>query len=527
MLLDAGELVQGLLDAELHRYGFEAGGAVRDACDRLMRNIAEAWLRGTVPPPLSAYAHLRRELPEVVRVVRPEGYAYYSVYPELYVSAARELPAGCGPVCVVGLRSIGTSLAPAVAAAVGGAPVLLLRPGGPPYARTLSVSHRLALEPLHARTVAVVDEGPGLSGSSFGCVADWLEGHGVSMDRVVFFPSHEGAPGPHASARHRARWSRARRFVEVVDERFVRERVLGDPDARVRDLGAGQWRAIAWRDEARWPGVHVGQERRKYLLEQRGQKRLLKFAGLGRYGEESYARARRLAELGHTPAVTGLAHGFLLGDWLDGERPWPEIEPGVRARLLDAAGRYLATLARDFRADTGARGASPRELFDMARCNTARGLGPPHARELDRFYRELPELESRVRPLLSDNKMHAWEWLLLPDGRVRKCDALDHHASHDLVGAQDVAWDLAGARFELGLGRDETAALIHRVERAGDASGVATRLPFFSIAYLAFQLGHHTLALEALGDDRREAPRLRAAVERYSNLLRNEIEGVT
>ena len=62
--------------------------------------------------------------------------------------------------------------------------------------------------PLNTETrFAIVDEGPGLSGSSFGCVADWLEDNGVAPERIHVFPGHDGPLGPAASARHRDRWA--------------------------------------------------------------------------------------------------------------------------------------------------------------------------------------------------------------------------------------------------------------------------------------------------------------------------------
>src|SRR5690606_15408624 len=53
---------------------------------------------------------------------------------------------------------------------------------------------------------AVVDEGPGLSGSSLASVARWLFEQGVESRRIRFFPSHAGRPGPCASLETRALW---------------------------------------------------------------------------------------------------------------------------------------------------------------------------------------------------------------------------------------------------------------------------------------------------------------------------------
>jgi hypothetical protein len=101
---------------------------------------------------------------------------------------------------VIGIRSIGTGLAAVVAAVAGeGSIVFSVRPQGHPFDRRLSLSPSLETAILNgAPEIAIVDEGPGLSGSSFGCVADWLEDRGVPPESIAFFPSHRGTPGPYA-----------------------------------------------------------------------------------------------------------------------------------------------------------------------------------------------------------------------------------------------------------------------------------------------------------------------------------------
>ena len=61
-----------------------------------------------------------RQLPQEVDVTSPEGYAYYSLYPEMYLEAAKRCHASLGhfPAVCVGLRSIGSSLSAVVAAAL-------------------------------------------------------------------------------------------------------------------------------------------------------------------------------------------------------------------------------------------------------------------------------------------------------------------------------------------------------------------------------------------------------------------------
>src|SRR5690606_12981565 len=101
-----------------------------------------------------------------------EGYALYGVHPEAYAKAAVGFFAQLAPmrVCAIGIRSIGTSLSAAVAAALcrRGAAVrtVALRPRGEPWDRVVRATDRFT------RTVvgnadeyfAIVDEGPGMSG---------------------------------------------------------------------------------------------------------------------------------------------------------------------------------------------------------------------------------------------------------------------------------------------------------------------------------------------------------------------------
>ena len=116
--------------------------------------------------------------------------------------------------------------------------------------------------------------------------------------------------------------------------------------------------------------------------------------------------------------------------------------------------------------------------------------------------------------------------LVLQDGRLLKTDAVDHHEAHDLIGCQDVAWDVVGAAVELGFDEAEQSILSEYVERASGRPVSAALMAFYRPCYLAFQLGHHLMAASALeGPVPAEATRLRRAAERYSSLLRSVAPG--
>ncbi|HYN21863.1 MAG TPA: hypothetical protein VE078_12950, partial [Thermoanaerobaculia bacterium] len=252
LLVETGELEQGLLDYQLEVLGRERPTPVALVSAAVTRGVAEALLwsfrfagqlplwetKRRKPLPLvgvgSALRALRKltamRLPDEIPVVMPEGYAISGLYPETYLRAAELLREDWqGVFRVIGIRSIGTGLAAVVAAAGKGEASASVRPVGDPSARTLSIGVRLETKLLSAADAvgrrqplfAVVDEGPGLSGSSFGAVADWLEEHRVAPESIVYFPGHRGPLGPQAAERHRRRWKSVRKYVVEFDELFL------------------------------------------------------------------------------------------------------------------------------------------------------------------------------------------------------------------------------------------------------------------------------------------------------------------
>lgn len=539
LFIEAASLLQGVADSEFEaRGGIDDLSPAQDAVTRALAALAQAvalsWNTGFAAGPAAAAASVRLAasgLPPDIVLKRPEGYAFYGVYPEAYLAAAAPLR-GREPPRVIGIRSIGTGLAAMVAAATGADPPLTLRPVGPPFRRELSLSPRLrqTLARGAEGAVAIVDEGPGLSGSSFGAAADLLEGMGAPPERLHFFPSHDGDLGPRADPAHRARWRRAKRHVVAFEELVLRAAnpahrletwiadLVGPLTEPLQDISAGGWRRLRYADEADWPAANVQQERRKYLARGERGAFLVKFAGLGREGEAKLRRGRALAEAGFCPEVVGFRHGFLVERWIDGARALDPAD-GDRDRLLEMLGRYLAFRARAFPAAPEA-GASLEALWTMARHNAGEVLGASAGR-LDRWRPALAGLERRMHRVEVDGRLYAHEWLVLP-GRLLKTDALDHHAGHDLVGCQDVAWDVAGAAVELALDPDETQRLRRAVE-AGSGRRVDPELVRFCRACcLAFQLGAHALAADTLAGSPEEA-RLRAATAACAERLEREL----
>jgi hypothetical protein len=525
-LIAAGELAQGLADA-----AFDAAGCDDDTPPQaaalalavaIARRLARAWRDPAAPvePPTGEAAALGAfDLPPQVTCKTPEGYAFYAVYPESYLAAvAGEV--WNPPPAVIGLRSIGTGLAAAVAAQTGASLAVTLRPFGDPFRRQVRVSQHLADRlAAHPGVFVVVDEGPGLSGSSFGAAADLLEGLGVAPERIVFAPSHGGDLGGKAAERHRLRWRRARRLVSTLDDLAAAEPLarwfadlIGDVE-QVEDISGGLW--ARGEPAGRRPPVWAAQERRKFRLIAASGTYVARFAGLGGIGQAKFEQAKALHAAGFTAKPLGLRRGFLLERWEQGARL--DVKGPDRERLLEQLARYLAFRANRFPA-AAEDGASFDQLRGMAIANAlalgGEALGAAVAERLGRA----GDIARELRPVRVDGRLQTWEWLRRKDGAPIKTDALDHAAGHDLIGCQDIAWDVAGAASEWRLSPgeiDELAAAVSR--RSGSAVGPAA-VEAFRICYAAFQAAYWAMAAE--GATESEPSALRAWRDRHLDDLR-------
>lgn len=532
-LVRAGELLQAVEDVTPPEQaetvgdpnaGRDGSAALRRLLDALAGAVVASWDSGfsDVPlPPAGDAGALADDLPAgPLRIRQPEGTAHYSLYPEAVAGAARRLPPGRWRV--IGIRSIGTSLAAVAAAALGAEAWFTVRPTGHPFGRRLEASGAFTDAVLRGgERFAIVDEGPGLSGSSFGAVADWLEAAGVPREAIAFLPSHGGDLGPMAAASHRERWATVLRPTAGIDDLILcaerpAHRLEGwfadlspGTTAAPIDIGGGAWRTLVHRRRQDWPAAFRMQERRKFLLDGPGGRLLLKFAGLGDLGDRKLALRRDLADSGFAPPVLALRHGFLAERWLDGAHPGLPLAGDALVGHLAA---YLGHRAARFDA-ADRSGAKLADLADMAAHNLSEA-GLDGDGLLARWRPDLERLQARVRPIAIDGRLHAHEWLTSADGRVFKTDAVDHHAAHDLIGCQDVAWDVAGAAVEFGLDPAAVEDLTARVARASGFPIDPDLVGFAKLAYAAFQLGRSTMAAETEADPG-EAARHRNDAARY------------
>jgi hypothetical protein len=539
VLIHAGQLEQALHDA------WEGASPLPEAArqavgisQRLTDRAASALLKGCRPLEQAAgeIEALLDQPDRPLRVKVPEGFAFYLLFPEQYAAAARRWAADHaagkpGPVLVVGVRSIGTSLSALVAAALRqngwDAHRETVRPTGHPYAREAQFS--LPPGPGFRRAL-VVDEGPGRSGSSMAAVAEALTSCGIEPDAISFFPGHAGDPGDAGSEAVRRWWSNTSRCVVPLPElRWEGRSLTGALAARAEaltgisewsppeDLGGGLWRRRVDEDPARWPTACAMFEAPKYRLQSpSGEAVLWKFAGLavvapdGATGAEvALARLRRRSEGGWTNAPLGSALGFVALPWVTGE---PLTHEDAGPEVLAHVGRYLVEAALP--AGEGDPKAGIARLAELLYWNTHESLGPEAAERT----RRLPLPAGAPDLCYGDGRLAPHEWVRGVDRRLYKTDAAGHELDHTAVGSQSVLWDLASALIEWRLDESTAGPLLEAARQAGLTWGPA-ELEFYRMAYAAFRLGQCRMCAGSSGHDPEEQARLERAAADYQEQL--------
>lgn len=474
------------------------------------------------------------ELPEAVTLREPEGYAHYGLYPELYMEAAGRFSEELKPseaVCV-GLRSIGTSLSAAASAALAakGCAVesFTLRPRGHPFKRYIQASRAVSrrVQSLKGRPFLIFDEGPGLSGSSFGSVVNFLSSLGIPEKDMVLFPSWEPDGEAFFSEESKGPWTRLRKYTADFDAVFVKSGRLssGLNTSELVNISGGGWRPYFYRSEEDYPAVNAHHEKRKYVAiggknDAQGNGRawkglVLRFAGLGRFGRAKYERAVRLSGSGLTQRAASIRDGFMATEFVHG-RPVAGME--LNQLLLDEMARYVAFIDNNMDERPS---VSFDEMEEMITRNTTVGLGGKWTERLSALYRFRPSFnENGARSI--DGRMLPNEWLLTPLGYV-KADSFDHHADQFFPRCQDIAWDLSGAITEFDLNPMEEDYLLSRFLRHSSDRGALKRLRFYKIAYLAYRLGYSAFSAEELKGTK-DGGKFKALNARYALKLKHEL----
>jgi hypothetical protein len=440
-----------------------------------------------------------------------EGYAYYALFPDTYAASARRFAEVERParVCVVGIRSIGCSLSAVVAALLQqtGCEVstLTVRPRGHPFDRELRLGDDVESFLRRAAAVgcvfAIVDEGPGLSGSSFAAVSAALARLDVPAHRVVFFPSWDPDPEALRSDTARRIWrAHARYWTDAASVGITPERLFGIASP-TRDWSGGRWRAdVFGPDDRQWPAVQPQHERWKTYAP--GERRLFKFVGLGRYGEIARRRAEQLGGLGLTAPPGELRGGFLDLAFVEGTVVRADADEHVAA----AVGRHIGLIAREFRTEAT---VDPEPLLHMFETNVRELTGDCPVSLLEPVRANVDVIRN-TRAVEIDGRVLPHEWLTAAN-RLTKVDGLDHHRDHFFPGAQSPAWDLAAAIVEFEMTGGRAQALLDAYARASGDCRAGAQLPFYIPVYVAFRSGYLALASESVPDPR-ESQRLRAAI---------------
>jgi len=284
-----------------------------------------------------------------------------------------------------------------------------------------------------------------------------------------------------------------------------------------------------------WPAAWTSVERTKFLT--RDRRTLLKFEGLGQYGEAVRERSAIVAAAGFGPRVHPAEHGFAAYEWL---ASWNMVDPGrpragslfargddsagpaeggrgptstsrLESKTLERLADYCAFRAAEFRAPLSEAETSLPALREMFALNTSELLGI-HA----------PEVPAEIAiPVITDARMQPHEWITTRSGHLLKCDAAAHGDDHFFPGPCDIAWDLAGAIVEWEMPPDAAEAFLRAYERrSGDYA--CARLPFWMAAYVAFRAGYCTMAAQAMAGTS-DAARLARDAERYRHALQRQI----
>jgi hypothetical protein len=483
-LLRAGELECALADA-----GCEGSHArLASVTDALATALVQAPAGLRCGPEVLAGV----EVPSTIELAVPEGFAFYSLHPLDYADLAAVVARGS--TAVVGIRSIGTTLSAVVTVELRrrGIPARrkTVRPVGHPFDRRVDLDVRtrawLAAEQECGSEFWVVDEGPGLSGSSFLAVGEALERAGVPRERIHFLCSVDPRKRALCARDAAARWARFQTHLVAPPRRRPAEAAV--------DISGGKWRQELLPASAGWPASWTQFERLKYLSADR--RRMYKFEGFGRFGAQIAERARVIAEAGFGVPLRPEGDGYYSAPMIVG---CPANAGAVDQLLLERLAAYCAFRSTVFRHDVAGRP----QLEHMMAWNYFEEFGT----ELAASQRALPV----ERPVIADGRMQPHEWIA--GTWLLKTDSAGHGDDHFFPGPTDIAWDLAGAIVEWRL---PDAAAKHLLERYRVLSGddARPRIESYRLAYTLFRMGYCKMAAEAMRGSE-EGSRLDSAYQSF------------
>jgi hypothetical protein len=445
---------------------------------------------------------LAQDPPEKVRISHPEGFAYYALHPGDFADGMASVDSGF-PLAVVGIRSVGTTLSAVACAALRTRGVrasrITVRPAGHPYDRIAELTDAqrgwVRQRQRDGSRFMVVDEGPGLSGSSFLSVAESLVREGVDAENITFLGTRDVDPGQLCASNAVSRWKKfqCRRVSSRISQRFKHS----------TSLSAGAWRKLFLDQRAEWPAYWPEMDAAKYLSADR--KHVFKFEGLGDSGRTIRQRSRILHEAGFGARVNDAGDGMSCYEFVAGR---PLVCFDVSTPVLDRIAEYCAFRVHEFRHHAVAEG----QFEEMVRFNFSQEAGrdwPVGAESLRTHY-----------PAIADGRMAPHEWIRSEDGRLIKVDASQHGDDHFLPGPTDIHWDLAGAIVEWNM---DAAAEQYLLSRFRANSGInLDRAQVFSLAYSVFRASYCKMASIATGIES-EKPTLERAYRFYREKIKDSV----
>lgn len=550
ILIQCGQLEQGIADAA------EEGGlsselaAAERATDLAAETFLSEWLGEPAGDPAPEMVSQLEKLSGAegleLNIKVPEGYEFYALFPEQYAVAARawaleHSKAEAPDILAAGIRSIGTSLSAVVAGVLRreGRKVqrITVRPKGHPFQREASLA---TLTPVdnRKRYGLVVDEGPGMSGSSMAAVAEGMAKSGFAPGKIAFLPAHGNEPGCAASEKVREWWRNVPRYFATVEQltwggKTLRECLaargrnhlggsgLGATQAlTIKDVTGGGWLPLVMSDKQRWPGIAWPFERMKLRYTGPGNRAVLwKFSGLGALveppGEEPDTAEPRFLGTIHveTPGLLEQALGFSCMRWIDGQAL---TRSDLKPEVLQSLTHYLARNARRPLSPPDAESALSR-LSEMLFVNSREQFGDcadDHVKSLRIAVRDITGL-----PACSDGRMAPHEWVRGRHGTLYKTDSTGNLVDHTLVGKQPLLWDLAGVIVEWNLSRDEVVRFRELLHREGLGWGPRA-LDFYVAAYAAFKMGQAALCASMGSPDAGLLEKLQQGRDYYASRLR-------
>ena len=479
-----------LLDALLRAGELECAAAdIGSPCCALLEEITDVLAAALIASDRHVSVDLERlagilrdlqqvQLPASLFLSPPEGFAYYALHPLSYADVIADLKLPSRSAAVIGIRSIGTTLGAVVQAGLKSAGIsaarITVRPTGHPYDRVTDLDEAqkawIAEQRARGAHFFVVDEGPGMSGSSFLSVGDALMNAGVERDSIRFLCSRVPDPASLTSRDGATRWPAFQAICVAPNRRL--------PEGADQFIAGGIWRARVFGDERNWPASWTQMEKLKFLSKD-GQ-RLLKFEGFGRFGKEVHSRAERVGEAGFGPRPIAADAGFSIYPLLEGESL---LSGSLSTEVITRIAKYCAFRKNELQSPR----ASSNELETMLCFNFSEEFG----REITGQGLEI------VHPVIADGRMLPHKWLRTKSGDVLKVDNASHGDDHFFPGPTDIAWDLAGAIVEWDM---EEAAVEKFLScyHAESGDDPRHRLPAYELAYSILRMGYCKMAAEAM-----------------------------